>query len=381
MTILQDIPLHHDTAGRPLRILIGSAHPYFPQIYGGAQSSTHEMVTALRAKGHEVAVLAGLTGRGMTGASARVRLKLGRRGYVRDQKLGYPVYRAWFAGEAVADVVRAYRPDVVLFQSGLPVSLAQAVRPTGVPTVIYFRNAEVDDLGGPLDGLNHVRFIANSHFTADFFARTAGVDCDVIYPLVQADKYRTETHRRNVTFINPHASKGLDIALAVARACTEIPFVFLRAWTLSEEEERSLKAAVGALPNVTLRQSTNDMRSVYRDARIVLAPSRWYEAFGRIAAEAHINGIPVVASDRGGLPEAVGPGGIVLDPDGPIGPWIAAVRSLWHEDDAYARHSEAGRAYARRKDMDVGAQIDALVGILSATIRKNAPADRASHEA
>jgi glycosyltransferase involved in cell wall biosynthesis len=287
---------------------------------------------------------------------------------VRDRQLGYPVYRAWFAAEAATRVVGAFRPDVALFQSGLPVQLARAVQPTGVPVVIYFRNVETDDLGGSPSDLDGVRFIANSRFTAQTFAASHGISCEVIYPLIQADRYRTDTRRLNVTFINPHRHKGVDIALAVARACPEIPFVFIRAWTLSAEDEQALVAAVADLPNVSLRPATGDMRTVYRDARIVLAPSRWNEAFGRIAAEAHVNGIPVVASDRGGLPEAVGPGGIVLDPDGPTEIWVNAVRSLWYSQNEYDGCSEAAFAHSRRKEMDAGAQIEALAALLVASV-------------
>jgi glycosyltransferase involved in cell wall biosynthesis len=372
MSTVMDIAKAHQQSDRTMRILIGSAHPYLPQIHGGAQSSTHELVTALRRRGHDVAVLSGLTGLGMTGVAARLWLKLGQRSFAQDHRLGYPVYRAWFAENAAADVVRAFRPDVMLLQSGRPVQLAHAVRPTGVPTAIYFRNVETDDLGGPLDGLDGVRFLANSQFTAKHFARTDGIVADVIYPLIEVDRYRTDTQRRNVTFINPHPHKGVDIALAVARACPEIPFTFVRAWTLSEEDERQLQAAVAETPNITLRPATNDMRTVYQDARIVLAPSRWSEAFGRIAAEAHVNGIPVVASNRGGLPEAVGPGGIVLDPDGPIEAWVDAVRSLWHDQDHYTRCSDAARAHAGRKDMDADSQIDALAAFLAALVNKGA---------
>jgi glycosyltransferase involved in cell wall biosynthesis len=357
----------------PLRILIGSAHPYLPQIRGGAQSSTHELALSLRARGHTVAVLGGLTTRGVIGAASRLRLKLGRRGYARDRTQGYPVYRAWFPHGVAVDVARDFSPDVVLLQSGRPVELAEAFRPTGVPTVLYFRNIEADDLGGSLAGLRQARCIANSRFNARHHAACHGVSCTVIHPLVQAERYRTPTRRRNVTFINPHPDKGVDIALDVARACPEIPFVFVRAWTLTEDDDRALRTAVAALPNVTLRPSVDDMRKVYRDARLVLAPSRWSEAFGRIAAEAHVSGIPVVASDRGGLPEAVGPGGIVLDPDGPIGPWIEAVRALWRDDALYARTSEAALRHSRRDEMDAQAQIAALEAILAA-----AAADRAA---
>src|SRR5262249_21620774 len=62
-----------------------------------------------------------------------------------------------------------------------------------------------------------------------------------------------------------------------------------------------------------LRERTDDMRTVYCDTRILLVPSQWEdETWGRVVSEAQLSGIPVITSDRGGLPESVGPGGIVL---------------------------------------------------------------------
>lgn len=49
-------------------------------------------------------------------------------------------------------------------------------------------------------------------------------------------------------------------------------------------------------------------------ARVVLMPSLWEESFGRVAAEAMANGIPVLSSDRGALPETVGAGRFVEPP-------------------------------------------------------------------
>jgi glycosyltransferase involved in cell wall biosynthesis len=48
-------------------------------------------------------------------------------------------------------------------------------------------------------------------------------------------------------------------------------------------------------------------------------PSVWEESFGLVAAEAMVNGIPVVASNRGAIPETLGHGGVVL----PIPAWIS----------------------------------------------------------
>ncbi len=347
-----------------MRILFGSAHPYLPQMIGGAQSSTHELVGQLRARGHEVAVLGGLLGEGWLGLRGRVLLKLRRRGYARDDSLGYPVFRAWFATEAVRAVVRDFRPDVAVFQSRLPVQLAEAIDREATRTFVYLRNVETRDLGGQLSTLTRTGFIANSHFTAQHFAETEGISSSVIHPLIDADKYRTETTRENVTFINPHAEKGVDIALEVAANCPEIPFVFVRGWNLDPEDEAALQSSLAGLPNVTLRPSTNDMRSVYGNARILLAPSQWHEAFGRVAAEAQISGIPVVASDIGGLPEAVGPGGMLLAPDAPVADWVRAVKRLWQDDDAYLEASRAALSHAARPEMDPRSQIDSLLAIL-----------------
>ncbi len=353
-----------------MRILIGSAHPYLPQLLGGAQSSTHELALAMQARGHDVCVVGGLTGKGWFGLRRRLELKLRRRRWVCDGHLGYQVYRAWFPARVVADVVRHFQADVAFFQAGFPVEMANAVAETGIPSVIYLRNVETEDLGGRLDELTGTSFIANSRFTAEKFARSDGISASVIYPMVAADRYRTRSTRRNVTFINPHPHKGVDIALKVVKSCPEIPFVFVKAWSLSSEDEDSLKTHAARLDNLTVREPTSNMRSVYGEARILLAPSRWEEAFGRVAAEAHLSGIPVVGSDRGGLPEAIGPGGSIHSLDAPIEEWSDAVRALWSDEGHYQAVSAAALRYSERDEMKPDRQVNQIVDILAAAHEK-----------
>jgi glycosyltransferase involved in cell wall biosynthesis len=52
---------------------------------------------------------------------------------------------------------------------------------------------------------------------------------------------------------------------------------------------------------------------LYQEARMVVCPSLW-EGFGLAALEAMACGAPVVAANRGGLPEVVGDAGLLVDP-------------------------------------------------------------------
>ena len=106
------------------------------------------------------------------------------------------------------------------------------------------------------------------------------------------------------------------------------------------------------------------MKTVYGRTKILLAPSKWEEAWGRVASEAHCSGIPVVGSRRGGLPEAIGGGGVILDYDAPLDDWVSAVRQLWSDDDHYERLSAAALAYSRRPQLDPEHQFETFLDVL-----------------
>ena len=61
--------------------------------------------------------------------------------------------------------------------------------------------------------------------------------------------------------------------------------------------------------------------------QILAVPSRWPEPFGNVALEGMACGCVVVGSDGGGLPDAIGPGGLIFR-TGDIGHLIEQLRSL-----------------------------------------------------
>lgn len=356
-----------------MKIVLGSGHPYLPQLTGGAQISTHEIAGGLAERGHDIRVLSGLSGDGAVGLRGRVLLKLTGRKLAMDRSCGYPTYRGWFPWEGVDELVTRERPDVVLLQSGRQVPVARRFLARGVPVVLFLRNVEFDDLGGDLGALGPVPAIANSAFTAGRYREAFGLDPVVVHPTFTPERYRTPTDRSRVTFINPRPEKGLQTALALAAACPDIPFDFVEAWNMSAEERRALTGRVAPLRNVTLRPGTEDMRTIYRSSRVVLAPSQWEEAFGRIAAEAHFSAIPVIATRCGGLPEAVGPGGLLVDPEAGIDAWVAALRALWDDAALYDRLSRAAAEHAVRPALDRDTQMDTILQVLCAAATEGAP--------
>jgi glycosyltransferase involved in cell wall biosynthesis len=120
---------------------------------------------------------------------------------------------------------------------------------------------------------------------------------------------------------------------------------------------------------VSLIGRQKDMRRVYGNCKILLVPSIWEEGYGMVATEAQSCGIPVVGSARGGLPEAIGPGGLLIDPDGPIEAWAEAVRRLWADNRLYAALSAAAGEHARRLEMTPAYQIDAYEQIFRSVAR------------
>lgn len=344
-----------------MRIFLATAHPYIPQIAGGAQSNMHEIALTLLQRGHQVSVVAGLTGSGLLGFVARIALKLGRAFHV-DHKLGYPVIRTWFPWTAVDAIVRYSKPDVVIAQSGFPARMADAFRHNGIPTVIHLHNVEDDDLEG-ITAHSADAFVANSEFTAARAAADYGIQSTVIVPSFIRDRYITERRGNFVTFINPHWKKGVAKMIEIVRKMPSQQFLFVKAWTLTAEEEAALHHADQALPNLTISERTSDMRDVYAKTKVLAVPSVWEEAWGRVATEAQFSGIPVIGSDRGGIPEAIGPGGIVLSADADADQWVAALSSLLDDPVAYAKTCQKALDHSKRDEINLDHQMARLESV------------------
>lgn len=360
-----------------MRVLLATGHGHLPEAMGGAQSSTRQLAESLTEAGHEVAILCALWGVGWTGFKSRVKKRVTRAEFACDRFKGHLVFRGWNPAQ-VDEVVERFHPDVAVVQQWRTVPIARALRRHGVAVVFYFRNVEFEDLQGDPGEIDDARFICNSRFSAAAFRHEFGIEATVIPPGIDPRRYATAGQGRHVTLINPHPQKGGLLATEIARACPEIPFLFVHSWMLDREMGRGLQQRLKALRNVRLLGRRNDMRSVYRRTRILLAPSQWCEAWGRVATEAHCSGIPVIGSNRGGLPEAIGEGGVVLAHDAPVEEWATAIRRLWDDPDEWARYSAAARRASARPELNLDWQLRTLVEELRSAVEAVSPGREAA---
>jgi len=109
-------------------------------------------------------------------------------------------------------------------------------------------------------------------------------------------------------------------------------------------------------PNVTNGGFYHDMREFYRQIKVLLVPSLVPEGFPRIILEAAANGIPAIANNTGGIPEALGESGVLIDLDVTNKPdierlaacYVREIRRLLDDPAAYESFSNKARLRAQQ---------------------------------
>lgn len=315
-----------------MRVLFVSDYPHLPAIKGGLQTTTHDLCLAIGMAGGEAAVLCGLDEHGGAGGARS------------DDSLGYLCMRAPSPREALPLAASAWDASAIVVQSGTSLTrMVLASLETGRPTAVYLHNVEMHQLHGTLMPDPSLLYLANSEFTAQRWRALCGLHCEVIPPVVRPENYIAGTSGDKVLFVNPTPIKGVELMFALAAHCPDIPFLVVESWNLEPNWRDLCRRRARALRNVDWMAPTDDMRPVYGQSRLLLMPSVWEESFGRTAVEAQLNGLPVLASERGALPQIVGAGGLTLDPREPVEAWAVALRRLLAGHDAF---STAARAQA-----------------------------------
>ncbi|MBN1307343.1 MAG: glycosyltransferase [Chitinispirillaceae bacterium] len=196
--------------------------------------------------------------------------------------------------------------------------------------------------------------VCNSEFmrrvTRDFYGR----DSNVVYPPVAIREHVVPHRTEGFILMNqPEPHKGGPLFFEIARRLPQLRFMTVG------------RGQTARLPNCINYGQTGPL-VFFGHARLLLVPSIWPEPFGRIALEAMANGIPVLASRTGGLPEVIGDAGIVIDDYRSVDAWTDAVAGLLDDRTRYEAISRRARERSSRFDCD--AQLDDLVPIVDSSL-------------
>lgn len=117
--------------------------------------------------------------------------------------------------------------------------------------------------------------------------------------------------------------KGIKTLIDVCKALPEVSFVFVGTGPMSDE--------VKSISNIEYKgfQKEDDLWNLIANAQFCVCPSEWNEVFGLTIGEAMALGTPVIASNIGGIPEALGEGGQLFKP-GSVQELMEVIKNLWN---------------------------------------------------
>jgi glycosyltransferase involved in cell wall biosynthesis len=335
---------------------------------GGAERSMLTLVRHLPTAGWRaiVAVPPGMTLRKAADQGTEVRaIRWFAIKPIRDRRHGttrYPVRRVAAALAAstanvalLARLVLRERPDVVLSNSSSAhLFVMVAARLTGRPVVWHLRDIVAPGRGRAVlaraaRGVSAVVAISQP-VAATLNARRVHV---VVNP-VELEPTRLGAKRSGERPVIGYLGrldpeKGLDTLI---RAMADVPAV-LRVFGEAryapvgyEEELKRLASCCGA--DVRFEGRVDEPETALSVIDVLAVPSR-LEPWGRVAAEALVAGVPVVASRSGGLPEIVrhGDDGLLVEPED-VTAWADALRVLAGDAEMRRRMSDSARAQAHR---------------------------------
>jgi len=296
-----------------MRILLTANASYVPP-RGGATRSNLLWLEHMAAHGHACRVVAAALA-DTAGKREQLERENSRQQTLADRgvEVVEVAQRAQLA-PALRREIREFQPDWVLVSSeDLGHLLLREAHQSAPGRVVYLAHTPQFFPFGPASwnpdpGASELvrrsaAVVAIGRHTAAYIRQHAGREAVVIHPPIYGPgpfPNLASFDTAQVTMVNPCAVKGISIFLALADRFPECGFGALPGWGTTVAD----LAELSARPNIEILPNCRHIAEFLGRTGILLMPSLWHEGFGLTVMEAMLHGIPVIASDAGGLVEA-----------------------------------------------------------------------------
>lgn len=214
-----------------------------------------------------------------------------------------------------------------------------------------------------LDIIRHCQVLAPSKFAAEYIESALNKHVDYCLPPIFDVPLRANANRfGEIRLLNPSSWKGLPILLEIAKERPDYCFGAKVSWATKSSD----LVEISKFKNIKIISNAQDKTDFYLSSSIVLCPSLCLETLGIVCIEAMLHGVPVLASNYGGMREAklgvpyslpIRPITFSRDgsekipneyvPEQSIEPWLNALDTLLGNESHYEDISKQSRAVSR----------------------------------
>lgn len=239
----------------------------------------------------------------------------------------------------IRSVYENLKPDLVITHSFDAYAIIKVAKSMGIKTILgvhFWRNIcsvpdkfvhMLDDTRNDITLLTHFHPVfyeadecyANSEFMQRGVEKFVGKRIErIIHPIINLERIEAQFHEPEfITMINPDFGKGGGLFVEIAKLLPFKSFMCVGNAPSIIPENVAINNELERLQNVKIVPKTNQMSHIYARSKMVLIPSLVDETFSMVALESMWNGIPVICTANGNLPNLVADSGIILNSEDP----------------------------------------------------------------
>ncbi|NOQ25908.1 MAG: amino acid adenylation domain-containing protein [Bacteroidales bacterium] len=395
-----------------MKILLTMNLPY-TRIFGGANKSNKSLAEEIALLGHEVLAVTPAIAIPSNITIEELKVNLELQGIDVISKVDRYIFKyngvqihAVFEMEelrtVLQDEIRLQKPDWIfvsaedpsqlLLKSAIDISPDNIIYLAHTPQMLPFGKESMYPGEKRTELIGKSRLVVTiSEFVKDYIKENVDFNVFVNHP-PHFDTHNVPNlasfDNEYVFAMNPCGVKGISILIALAKEFRNVKFAVTYGWGTTPSDKKEIER----ISNIEVLENQDSLDDLFKNVKLFLMPTLWSEGFGMATVDAMLRGIPVIASDFGGLKEAkLGTDYLIpvnpikgfkdefdensllqaIIPEQEIDPWILALKKLLTDRKEYEKQSTIARKVSL--DFTTSLSVKPLINHLIDITRKETP--------